>query len=989
MICQNEVADTPFRGAAGGAMMDNGFCAPHCGARSMLERGEQGAAMETVFVSYGHGDYESVIKRFADDLKNRGFRIWIDYECLRASGRWEEEIERGITESSWVVVFMTTHSMRRPDGYCLDEVSYARLLNKRILPLKIQEVAPPLSIARIQWLDVSACIRDDGSFDEERYGAKLDEIQNVLLGHDDLCMDADGRYRLERCLSPLDNESLLRQGAAFYGREWLFDEYAAWLESGGASRVFCVIGQAGSGKTAFAARLCELSSCIVGIHFCRYNNNERADPKRAIMSLAFHLSTQLPEYRALLCDLPDLEKLQDKSTSRLFEYLLIEPLNRMTPPSSKMVIAIDALDEAANESKNELVNLIVNEFGRTPSWLGLVVTSRPERDLERKLSALKPVFIANDSAENMGDIRGFLRSSLGKRLQGAELDRTVRIIADKSQGSFLYATEIVKAVEAGSLLLRDVDRFPEGLVNVYSGYFERLFGSGSRFDYRREVRSLLEVLCACCEPLDSVAIADLLDLDEYELEELEDYIYVLFPQREGLIEPIHKSLVDWLLDKSLSGGFHVSSTAAHTRMASYAASLYGKDPRDHYAVKYISRHLLGSRAPLDAVAMLVNADLQDARIALIGQDSAIRAYLDEVLVLSGISREAALSVLRSDAFLNLFRTKRRYLYNAGLHIVLKRIGFDDVLDTYTESSSIDVLAGCVNYLYITEEYERSSALALDIVSSFEGPAHAALLAEIENEIALSFRKLVRFDDALVHCEKVFAFADGGNLYEVALAHQTVGKILYHRLEWDDAYDELCQAVGTLEEALSLATDGDYRKMLNLYIAAFEREVALSLVWQGKTDRARRHLDHAKRIYDEERSVDRYYVRCLYVEMFADFVDGRFEEGRALYLDAVTLARSNYDVSQIEFYYAMGLHAQGRNPVSLREALSRAASAANKIDAYLERSEILLLGRMVDGSRASRPDGLIGGVAACGENGDIERWIDYVGSFIQGMQTKRS
>jgi hypothetical protein len=52
-------------------------------------------------------------------------------------------------------------------------------------------------------------------------------------------------------------------------------------------------------------------------------------------------------------------------------------------------------------------------------------------------------------------------------------------------------------------------------------------------------------------------------------------------------------------------------------------------------------------------------------------------------------------------------------------------------------------------------------------------------------------------------------------YEVALAHQTIGKIYYHRQIWNLGYDELCIAVRLLENSLPLTNDVDYTKMLKL------------------------------------------------------------------------------------------------------------------------------------------------------------------------------
>lgn len=146
---------------------------------------------------------------------------------------------------------------------------------------------------------------------------------------------------------------------------------------------------------------------------------------------------------------------------------------------------------------------------------------------------------------------------------------------------------------------------------------------------------------------------------------------------------------------------------------------------------------------------------------------------------------------------------------------------------------------------------------------------------------LAAENLVRFDDALQRC-KIICEVTGASchdFYEVALAHQTIGKVYYHRCQWKEAYKELCTAVRLLEDSLLMTGDADYSKMLKLYVAAFEREVALSLVWQKKTELAEQHLAHAGDIYNEIKSTDRYYIRYLYVGMFADAVNGQFCEDK--------------------------------------------------------------------------------------------------------------
>ena len=165
--------------------------------------------MMKIFISYGHDEHSPLIKKMAKDLKELGYDIWIDYDDLAPANRWEEEIEHGIRSANWVVVFKTNHSMRRPDGYCLDEISYARYHNKSILPIRIQNIAPPISIARIQWLDMTSYLNDDGMINENYYQERLNELDSILRGLKELEISADSAYHLLQYLNPLDNENYL------------------------------------------------------------------------------------------------------------------------------------------------------------------------------------------------------------------------------------------------------------------------------------------------------------------------------------------------------------------------------------------------------------------------------------------------------------------------------------------------------------------------------------------------------------------------------------------------------------------------------------------------------------------------------------------------------------------------------------------------------------------------------------------------------------
>lgn len=78
-----------------------------------------------IFLSYGHDEYDKFAYRLKRDLESHGFKVWMDVDGIRGTADWEKAIENGINGSDWFIIMMTQHSCRRPDGVCLDEVSYA------------------------------------------------------------------------------------------------------------------------------------------------------------------------------------------------------------------------------------------------------------------------------------------------------------------------------------------------------------------------------------------------------------------------------------------------------------------------------------------------------------------------------------------------------------------------------------------------------------------------------------------------------------------------------------------------------------------------------------------------------------------------------------------------------------------------------------------------------------------------------------------------
>jgi tetratricopeptide (TPR) repeat protein len=539
-----------------------------------------------IFISYGHDEHTELVRRIKCDLEASGHKVWLDEEKIMVHHDWEIAIEKAVDGSEWVVAFLSPYSVRRPDGVCLDELSFARFRGKKIAPVMVQFVQPPLSISRIQWLDMQGW-KDvvSGNIREEWYNTKFAQLLRVLNNEYQLDFEG-GSARLMSILKPFSNDiEISRHVMGFYGREWIFNAYDSWLTGNFSSRVFWVKGSAGVGKTAIAAMLAHTKPSVAGIHFCKYNDSDRGDPRKALCSLAYYLSTQLPEYQQKLADVIEIETLDSKDVSALFYYLLVEPLHHIDPPKSRMVLIIDALDEAIRNGRNDLVTVIAREFEKLPPWLGLFITSRPDQEISRKFSRLNPYEIESTDSRNHRDIRRYLYQWADKQRLEGKREKITEILITKSEGVFLYLHEILRDISTGRVSIDNLDNLPQGLTGIYSDFAERHFPDLQQ--YKLKQRPLLELLATCYEPLAIDIASAVLRWDDYDRDEALVGTESLFPLHEDYLEPFHKSIIDWLIAPNKSGPYRVSIKKGHERFADYFSANPKANPtvqqyRDHF-----------------------------------------------------------------------------------------------------------------------------------------------------------------------------------------------------------------------------------------------------------------------------------------------------------------------------------------------------------------------------------------------------------------------
>ena len=595
---------------------DGRFC-PQCGQKLTRvgtfwicpKHGQQAATMEVeplrIFLSYGHDENELLVRLIKTDLERRGHDVWYDKNDIKTGDDWRRAITDGIINSDRVLSFLSKHSTRDP-GVCRDEIAISIGVKggniQTILVESEAEVQPPVNIGHIQWLDMHDWKkhRNAGELEwKEWYKTKLEEIIRVVES-DESRRFAGEIEALNGYLKPIKSDAriydLLKKG--FFGRSWLFEAVENWRhDPKGGSRLFCIIGDPGVGKSAFAAQLTHTrSDTIIAAQFIEWDKPDHRDSCRIIRSLTFQLATRLPDLRKLLLALPQITDLDRKSPAELFDYLLANPLRSVIHGGrERYLVVIDALDEAGENGHNQLVEMFALNAQRLPEWLGIVITSRPESEVLTPLQGLNPFVLDTRTKANRADLRDYLNYQLAPQLkERTDSDTLLDQILDKSEGVFLYVERFCDDVQQNHLSLDNPEQFPQGLGAIFAQWFQRQFPDLDKF--RNTVRPALRAILAAREPLPVEIIQRLF---EWQDEVLRDFIRTLgsmFPvtkeANSEVIKPYHKSLADWLTDNVKAGAYFVSMKEGNIILANFGQhQLSTNDGIRSYYLKWLPSHL--------------------------------------------------------------------------------------------------------------------------------------------------------------------------------------------------------------------------------------------------------------------------------------------------------------------------------------------------------------------------------------------------------------
>ena len=519
-----------------------------------------------IFISYGHDEYLAFARQLAIAFKERNYEVWFDEYYLKGGVTWEEYIEKGLQwvaqdENGWMILVMTPHSVRRPDGYCLNELAYALDLHLPVLPIMLVWTTPPLSIYRYQWIDLTHSAKTTTTFE-----ADFVKIIEAIESKDEY--QDDNRNRIERLLEPLDYSSDINYYLpSFIGRQWFFEDFDQWMRDKNASRIYLLTGLPGIGKTSIAIKAIQQYNNIAAYHLIRRGDSEKSLLRRAICCIAFQLSKQLPDYFELLSRIDIYRELNRCNDSALFEVLITNPLLACNNRNEPVVIVIDAMDESISGYSSEFALFIANVIGKLPKWMRFFLTSRPEDAVLLPLQAYNPHILNPASLENNNDIRAYIEKRF-KDNYGDDIAIGLDAIVKKSEGIFLYAKYVCDEMLPDDISDFDPEELPVGIGAVYYDFFSRNYPDIKT--YRQAVRPILDVLSVQVEPLSVEMLAECTNMNTDDIEDFLTGFHVFFTLDGGRrIRPFHSSLIDWLSDKKLSGPYAVKAENGRTVIAEW------------------------------------------------------------------------------------------------------------------------------------------------------------------------------------------------------------------------------------------------------------------------------------------------------------------------------------------------------------------------------------------------------------------------------------
>ena len=373
-------------------------------------------------------------------------------------------------------------------------------------------------------------------------------------------------------------------------RQSLLNKITAWVTKHEGQKdegnTIWIYGLPGIGKTSLAHSVCASlheEKHLAGAFFCRRDDPNLREPRNILPTLICKLAIIFPAFRSLVAE--SLHSDPHLTPDSIKDSLFVDFISKLRhSPGRTLVFVIDAIDECGDaQSRSSVLKALVDATACAP-WLNIIITSRPEADIQRSFTTLaQPLHSRYDLAADQdatSDLRAFAQDRFRRvaSMQCLESPWPDEFLFDgvitRAAGLFIFIETIARALERCEdpterlkATLRDSGGTGlDALYGLYSSILkDRIVHSHGKF------RQMVGVLLTTgpYRPLCEKTIAELAGVrDNLVKIWMSDLSALLYRDEEanGGIRIRHLSVSDFFVSSACDGDYRVNLDDANVQL---------------------------------------------------------------------------------------------------------------------------------------------------------------------------------------------------------------------------------------------------------------------------------------------------------------------------------------------------------------------------------------------------------------------------------------
>ena len=403
-------------------------------------------------------------------------------------------------------------------------------------------------------------------------------------------------------------------------RRNVINDVMEWIEDDKAKKVLWIYGLAGSGKSTLSTTIAQMMREVdrLGAFFFFNRDIPQRNSATLIRTLAYRLAmfdarVGAPISRVVTKN----ENIAEMPLEFQFSNLLsASALESVDWPGGPIVLIIDALDECGSEADRKILLRVLSKgFSDLPSFIRVMVVSRPELDIQRALgshSDLRPYHLDIDSVTNKDDVSEFIRHRLEEiRVEDGCLgdhwpgDDKISSLVNGAGGLFIWASTACLYIEnshaPNGRLSELLDKQPEGNSSGPFAQLDSLYKTGLQSaglwndrSFCSDYCNILGVILCARVPLSCSVIDTLLALppDTPSLKSVSRLRCVLHASETEQIRILHPSFHDYLSERCRDQPWFIDLERHNKDLAFRCIDLLDKELRENICdmtLPYLSR----------------------------------------------------------------------------------------------------------------------------------------------------------------------------------------------------------------------------------------------------------------------------------------------------------------------------------------------------------------------------------------------------------------